>query len=253
MKYIILSFDDARSDTYEVAKPIMEKYGLTGTVNVISDFVLNPGKYQIVTSPKAMTREQVLDWQKWGGEVACHGSTHNNTVDDIKKNIEELQSFGVDVSRIGFASPTSWLTLDNLCESGINELIDNGKLIYLRSGIRVRREGLPYMGLSLIERFTHGQWLYYYLNKRNIIHKSKEYRILPAAAVKDYTSVSQIQYLIEKMKNDEALIIMFHSILKHDNPLYGSDHYYWDARRFDKLCNWLKNNDNIKVINTIDL
>lgn len=36
MKFIALSFDDARSDTYEVAMTIMKKYGLTGIVNAIA-------------------------------------------------------------------------------------------------------------------------------------------------------------------------------------------------------------------------
>lgn len=35
MKYISFSFDDARSYIYVIAKPIMKKHGLIGTVNVI--------------------------------------------------------------------------------------------------------------------------------------------------------------------------------------------------------------------------
>ena len=90
MKYIVLSFDDARSDTYEIALPIMQRYGLVGTVNIISDYVLHPDHYHFVTSSKAMTAEQVRNWQKCGGEIACHGSTHKNTAEDIKRNIDEL-------------------------------------------------------------------------------------------------------------------------------------------------------------------
>lgn len=66
MKYIALSFDDGRLDTYEVAMPIMKKHRLIGTVNVISDFVLHPTNYHFESSPKGMTAEQVLDWQNWG-------------------------------------------------------------------------------------------------------------------------------------------------------------------------------------------
>lgn len=67
MKFIALSFDDARSDTYEVAMTIMKKYGLTGTVNVISGFILHPEDYHFESSPRGMTPDQVLKWQDWGG------------------------------------------------------------------------------------------------------------------------------------------------------------------------------------------
>lgn len=253
MKYIVFSFDDARADTFEIAKPILQKFGYTGTVNVISDFVLNPSKYKSGSLSTAMTIKQVLEWQQWGGEVACHGSTHQNSVEDIYKNIDELQSMGVDVSRIGFASPTSWLTLANLKSTGIQKLIIENTLFYLRSGIQVRREGLAYCFLSLVERFTHGKRLYYILNKQNIIHKSKKYEIYPSAAIKDYTTLEQIEYLINTIKDEDALIIMFHSILTKGNPLYGADHYYWDAYKFYRLCEWLSKHDDIKVLNTIEL
>ncbi len=246
MRYIALSFDDSRADTYEIAKPIMEKYGLIGTVNVISDFVLHPDHCSLISSPRVMIPEQLHKWQRWGGEIACHGSTHNNTPEDVIKNIEELRA-------IGFASPSSWLTHKNMEDSGIYELKKNGTLSYLRSGIQIRREGIVYTILSVLEQYTHSKYLYYYLNKRNIIKRNQKYAIYRSAAIKDFTTVKQIQYIVEKMNEDDGLIIMLHGVLDKGDQFYGKDHYYWDSDKFDNLCRWLKDKKDIEVVTTIAL
>ncbi len=253
MKYISLSFDDSRSDTYDVAKPIMEKYGLTGTCNVITDFVLNPSHFSFVSAANSMTAEQVIEWVKWGGEIACHGSTHKNTPNDIIKNIDELKRIGVDIGTIGFASPESWLTVSNMESSGIKKLKDDGVVKYLRSGIQVRREGVWYTLISVVEMFTHSPYLYYLQNKRCVFKYKAENEFVLSAAVKDYTTVRQVKYLIETLVDSEALILMFHSVLEKGNEGYGTDHYYWDSNRFDELCNYLSESDDITVVNTCDL
>ena len=253
MKYIALSFDDARIDTYLIAKPIIEKYNLTATVNVISDFVLNPDHFSFVSAKKSMTPEMLVQWQEWGGEIACHGSTHINTSQDILKNIQELKAMGVNVESIGFASPESWLTTNNLKQSGIKELVDNGILKYLRSGIQIRREGLWYVFLNVIEMITHSPYLYYFLNKRCIFKYKQKPELLLASAIKDYTSVNQIKRIIARMKDNDALVIMLHSILGEKDTGYGLDHYYWDLNRFDELCRFLSCDSNITVLRTSDL
>ena len=39
MKYVVLSFDDGRRDFYVNAFPILMKYKLVATLNVITDYV----------------------------------------------------------------------------------------------------------------------------------------------------------------------------------------------------------------------
>ena len=251
MKYIAFSFDDGRSDTYEVAKPIMEKYGLRATVNVISGFVLHPDMFRFQSAPKGMTAEQVVKWQIMGGEIASHGSAHKNSGEEIINSIDELKSIDVDVNGIGFASPESWLTEANSKSSGIEELRTNGTVSYLRSGVQIRREGILYTGLSIVERVTHSKWLYYHLNKRNIIKCTNT--IYPSAAVKDYTTLQQLQAYVNKLEDNDSVIFMFHSILQKDDPSYGADHYYWDAGKFESLCGWLKNRDDISVVTVKEL
>ena len=45
MKYVILSFDDGRRDTYLNAFPILKENDLTATLNVVSDFILHSEDY----------------------------------------------------------------------------------------------------------------------------------------------------------------------------------------------------------------
>lgn len=252
MKYICLSFDDARSDTYNVAFPILKKNHLKATVNVVSDFVFHPESYHF-SKEGAMTGPNLIEWQNWGGEVALHGSKHQNTVEDILRNKAELETLGIDTSEIGFASPTSWLTRENAITSGIQALKDNGMISYMRSGIQVRREGKLYLAVSMLEMLTHSAYLYFLLNRRCIFQIESIPILLPSAAVKSYTTLKQIEYTIGRMHDGDALILMFHSILDSNDSSYGADYYFWDAEKFDKLCAFLANCANIEIVTTKEL
>lgn len=253
MKYICLSFDDGRSDTFEYSFPVLKKYGLKATVNIISDFVVNPQNYSFSSGPKPMNIMQIKEWQATGFEVACHGSTHINTAEDVINNIEELETFGIDVHNIGFASPESYLTQGNIHETGIDTLKKNEKISYIRTGIQIRREGLLYTIMSVLEQITHSSNLYYYLNKRNILETNYFPEILPSAAIKDYTTCSQVIDFINRMKDNQAIIFMFHSILPESDSSFGKDHYYWAYDRFDELCKWMSSKKELRVLTTYEL
>lgn len=259
MKYICLSFDDSRKDTYTQALPIMEKYGLKGTVNVISQFVLktehqkNLEKLEFKSFDLAMSIKDLLDWERKGNEIACHGSTHCNSVKDILQNIEELKEMNISVQNIGFASPNSELTTKLLYETGIIELYKNRTLLYLRSGIQVCREGIIYSILSVLEKITHSKFLFWLLQKRNIMKYRKLPLLLKSVAVKNYTRIEQIKYVIEKMDKEDCLILMFHSILNKKDTDYEKDSWYWEDKYFEELCEYLVRSENILVLTTKEL
>lgn len=258
MKYICLSFDDGRKDTYTCVLPIIQKYGLKAIVNVTTKFVLNieiqnAEEFNFKSSNLGMSVEDLLEWEKSGNEIACHGSKHFNSIEDILKNIEELRKMNISVNNIGFASPNSILTEDFLYKSGIINLYKNGVLSYLRSGIKVRREGVIYIVLSLLEKITHSKVLFWLLQKRAIMQYKKLPLLLKSSPIKSYTTVKQVEYLIEKMEDDDCLIFMFHSILDKENKGYGKDHWYWDIEKFEKFCEYLSKNKKISVLTTKEL
>lgn len=251
-KTVVLSFDDGREDTYTNAWPILKQYGLGGTINVVTDFILHPKRYQEFSSGgnRAMTVEQLAECQQDGMELACHGSTHQNTVEDVLKNITELREMGVSVENIGFASPHSELTLEN--SAAIRALVEQGTLSYIRTGIQVRREGLRYAGLTALERRSHSKGLFYRLNRKNILPPAPG-TFLRSVAVTRYTTLEQLRYLIDRMADGESVILMFHSVLFPGEPGYGADTWYWDAGRFDALCDLLAQAKDISVRTTQQL
>ena len=252
MKRIVFSFDDGRLDTYTTAYPIMRKYGLPFTLNVTTDFVSHPERYTNFGSAdnKSMRSEQVLDCYQNGVEIACHGHTHQNTAKDVLDNIAALAEMGVDVSGVGFASPNSEVTEDNCAD--IKKLLTDGTLGYIRSGRQVRREGIVYTVLTLLERFTHSKWLFYKLNKRNIIAKGQT-GILMSVGITAGTKIQQIRFLIEKLPDDASLILMFHSVLSRSDACYGKDAWYYDIADFETLVAALAANPRIQVCTTKEI
>ncbi len=252
MKNIVFSFDDARRDTFDTAYRILKKYGFSFTVNVVSDFVNEPKKYTCFKSGnnESMTSEQLLECQQNGVEIACHGHTHLNDVQDVLDNISAMKDMGLDADKIvGFASPNSMITKDNTF--GVDRLVQDGVLKYVRSGIQIRREGVIYTGLSLVEHITHSKVLFRLLNRKNIIEKNDW--LLPSVAISRYTTVSQILHLIDKLEDHQSVILMFHSVLEKDRTGYGKDDWYFDAESFEKLCAGLKERDDVCVCTTSQL
>ena len=252
MRKIVLSFDDARSDFYTRAFPILKNYNLPASLNVISGYVNGKAKISFPSSATGMTVEQVVECQHSGlVEIACHGANHQNTRRDVELNIEELIAMGIDVSSIGFASPQSEITEVNLNNEGIGDLLNESKLSYVRSGIQIRREGFLYILLSLLDRYFHRKELYWILNKRNIFNCVKT--IIPSAAVFSHTTCEQLQSFIEKMPDENCIIFMFHSILDTIDDGYGKDRYYWDVTRFEKICSWISKNEDVNVCTTKEI
>ena len=252
MKNVVFSFDDARLDTYTTAYPILKRYSLPFTVNVVSDFVVNQEKYTCFVSGdnKSITPQQLVECQKDGNEIACHGHSHKNDVQDVLDNIEALAEFGLDKNLIvGFASPESYVTEKNTF--GMDKLVEDGVLKYVRSGIQIRREGLIYTAFSVLERITHSKTLFRYLNRKNII--SNVGWLLPSVAITRYTTVRQLMHFIDKLKDGESVILMFHSVLNKGDVGYGKDDWYFDAKKFEELCEKLKENDAVNVCTTAEL
>ena len=254
MRKVVLSFDDSRADFYYRVFPLLKQHKLPATLNVISGFVNGTAKMRMPSADgKAMTNAQVVECQQSGlVEIACHGATHDNTKEGVIRNIEEMRAWGVNVEGIGFASPTSILTKGNIHETGIDALVEQGILSYVRSGIRTRREGLVYSAFTLLDSKIHHNGLFYQLNKRCILGSPLP-TILPSVAVNNYHTLPQIIKLIEKMQEEEAVILNFHSVLRKSDAGYGKDKFYWEESKFENLLNVLGSDISLKVCTTKDL
>ena len=104
MKYVVLTLNDGRLDTYTRAVPIMKKFGVTATINITTDFIVHPDAYSKVSSAanEAVTIDMVRDAQEKGIEIACHSHTHCNEVVGILKSIQLLHEWGISEDPIRF-------------------------------------------------------------------------------------------------------------------------------------------------------
>src|SRR5258706_14495245 len=66
-KPIVLTFDDGYRDAYEIAFPLLKKYGLTGTFYVVPGFV---------GEPAYVTWGELKEMQQAGMEIGAHTMHH---------------------------------------------------------------------------------------------------------------------------------------------------------------------------------
>lgn len=233
MKTIVLSFDDGRFDTYEYAFKAMKEYEIPGSVYVTTGFVFDntTNENLNIKSKHSLTPNNIIELYKSGWEVGCHGRNHTNQRKDLLDNIRDLEKIGINTKKIGFASPFSEITMSN--NPFLKEL-KNGILLYVRSGIQTRRENIIYVVLSLVNSLVHSDKIYCRLNRKCVIHSPNNYYL--SVGIKKNDTIHEIMALIEnEVKDDDALVLNFHSILPYDHEEYGVDKWTFELDKFKKL------------------
>ncbi len=249
-KYVIFSFDDGRKDQYDVAYKILKKYNFPATINIVSEFINNEKLFQCfkTMNNKSLSWDNLYEMEQEGKwEIACHGATHQNTVDDIKawlKDVNVLKNkWNINV---GFASPESLVTKDS--STDLVKLLDTGELLYIRSGKQVRREGFLYIVLSFLNRFIKSRKIYKAMYTDCILKNQKN--ILLSVGITSYDTTEQVCTLLDSLKDEEAIILMFHSVINTNEIIKANDRWFWDNGKLIKLCEYLSKNDTFKVITT---
>jgi len=74
---VVLTFDDSYEDNLTTALPIMQEYGMKGTVFVISDWIGRMNEWES-GQPRCrlLSWEQLAEWRLAGMEIASHTMTH---------------------------------------------------------------------------------------------------------------------------------------------------------------------------------
>jgi len=70
-KPIVLTFDDGYRDHYENAFPLLQKYGMTGTFFIVTDFI-------VYGNPEHVTWPMVQTMVKGGMDIQSHSRTHKD-------------------------------------------------------------------------------------------------------------------------------------------------------------------------------
>ncbi len=232
---VCLSFDDGRMDNYTNVIPILERYGLKGTFNITTAYIDGtiPTEYRPCKNDP-MTIEQIREIYAAGHEIAAHGDCHRNDIEDIIKGIEKLRDWGVAGMHIGFASPNSQITEEEIYAEEAE--LKNLGVEYVRIGIppgsQLRRL------IRLGARITRNSFLF----RQGVAWKEDDMKsnfIIHSVPIMRYATVKQVEKLVERMmKRDSVCTLMFHSIQKPDDEYYN-DVWSWDISRFETLCKWI--------------
>jgi peptidoglycan/xylan/chitin deacetylase (PgdA/CDA1 family) len=81
-KSIVITFDDAWRSIFDIALPILIKYGFTATFFIYTDFI---------GGGKAMTWKQIETLSKIGFDIQCQTKTHRNLA--VPKKNESLKEY----------------------------------------------------------------------------------------------------------------------------------------------------------------
>lgn len=235
------------------ALPILKKYGLPSTLNVITGFLGKEHLSCCVESDgcfmTAAELRSLLSSPDCRVEIANHSSDHSNTVEAIERGMDDLRALGVE-GPIGFASPFSGICAANFAE--FRPLFADGRVPYIRSGYQVRRDGRLYAALYLLFRYTKSRLFFRLYNRRNFIDpKSFDPRsgFLPSVATSADSTIGQLLSLVKHLPDEKAMIINLHSIVSA--PCAGK--FYMTSDDFDTLCRTLREDATVSVITNAEL
>lgn len=109
-KSVILTFDDGYRDNWELAMPLLSRYGFTATVFMVSDLVGKTNLWErneFRQNAEMMKIEHLREWLEAGCEVGSHGISHKRVtelspadlereIEGSKKSLEDLLGIKID-------------------------------------------------------------------------------------------------------------------------------------------------------------
>ena len=235
---VTLSFDDGRGDNTQMLDEILIPRKIPATLNITTGYIDGTCPEEFCpTNKQPMTKEAVIRFGKHPFvEIALHGNNHQNTPVDILEGRNKLIHW-LELNEdhvFGFASPGSALTPAQWNSDDYAHVRE--KLLYMRSSYRINTCRNLRTLLRKVGRIIHIPAFYAiaYADSKMIFRDKK---IVYSACVLKETSFRQVRALLEHcIRTNSAITLMFHSIL----PDCGKDDAWsWDAKKFEKLCNYL--------------
>lgn len=89
-KSVILTFDDGYRDNWELAMPLLSRYGFNATVFMVSSLVGKTNlweKNELRQGVKMMEAEHLREWTRAGMEVGSHGVVHRRVTEFNEKEL----------------------------------------------------------------------------------------------------------------------------------------------------------------------
>ena len=253
MKYISITFDDGRKDTYTRAYAIMKKYGIVGTVFVTTGYVDNTWERDVAwdSAEGPMSVEELVTLDNEGWEIALHGDKHLTDWQDTQVSIQKLNAWLGQRMHYGFSMPNSSAPKEKIAQ--LEAQCGKGKpLSYIRRGRGINTKGLKAKVLFGLYSVLKSQWAYDRFNLPSVqMLQDMDVENVKSVVIRSGDDHKMLSKFIDKAPEDSLIVLMFHSILQKEDACYGADSWYWDTNEFESFCREMKEKqemDKIKMI-----
>jgi peptidoglycan/xylan/chitin deacetylase (PgdA/CDA1 family) len=214
-KLVVLTFDDSSRSHYDVARPILKKYGFSATFFITEGFSFTTNKKDY------MTWEQIAQLHKDGFEIGNHTRDHlglnEQNIDQLK---EQLDGINLRCEQYGIPRPVSFAYPGNSFHPSLLPLLE-------AEGIRfARRGGAPEYSYDQGRGFAFQPGLDHPL-------------LIPSAgdARPDWT-IEDFRRAIEQARLGNVAVLQFHGI-----PDGEHDWVSLETGRFESFMRELALND----------
>lgn len=249
---IAFSFDDGRKDSVRMFFDILKPRNIPFTINVTTGYINK--SIDIVDYPSLNEPMNISDLIRFNNEslieISGHGRKHNNDCQNFIDGINDLKNVLKLNDKIGIASPQCRFDLSKLGE--FKKVFDKNDILYLRTGDRFYKNKYIKKALRKVNRILKNSFIYYYVYKDSYVEKEDNY-VLHSAIVTRYDTLDNMKYFVNRaIKENKSFVLMFHSILKPGEDFYN-DTYSWDYQNFVDFCDFLKELQNQKLIELVQV
>ena len=153
-KSVVITFDDGWGSVYDIAYPILKKYGFPATLFVYTEFI--GGK-------KALSWEQIKELAANGFDIQCHSLTHRNLT--VLNEKEPFKDYFDSINReISQSRQLIEKKINKKCKYLAYPYGDSNKLVIAL----LKKHG--YRGAFTVERGSNPFFIHEYLIKRSMIY-----------------------------------------------------------------------------------
>lgn len=233
MVKIAITFDDGRSDNLLVAKPIMDKYDLVGTVFITTGYVDGTWKESdMLFSPtRPLTVDEIKTLDMGGWEIGLHGDKHLSTPNDYAVAVEKMNSWLNDKRNYGMSLPNSRASQDE-----IRKLWEahGDTLKYIRGGRAANTRNAYYIFLyALYTKFKVKQ-AYFGFNRKSVVDNSDREKIF-SIVVRNQDDWEMIVDFVKSCPSGANCVFMFHTIM-NGAVTNEAKPWVWSEKKFDYFC-----------------
>ena len=233
MKNIIFSFDDALLNFYENVFPILKKYNIKATLNVITGFTDGT----INTDYDCCSISQLNEMLDYGIELTNHSDDHlcPEPLDGYDKAQKKLVKWFPNYNVCGVVTPFTQPVPEHFFE-----WCKPNKIKYVRLGDTEYIKPIQKMllKLKLISRFR------FYCHNNSHYSRKKGVKIVNSFPIFENKPIEYYERIISLCHLNPKITFFFHSVVKNESDIENCIYpeTAWTTSKFEKFVQWIIEN-----------